>query len=184
MNPGNIPCITAAKIDCCVLANNHVLDWGYAGLTETLSALAEAGIKAAGAGRNLKQAEAPAVITTKGKGRVLVFGFGDESSGIARWWGAESGRPGVNLLPNLSEETVSRIADRITGLKHEGDCVVASIHWGHNWGYAVPQAQQNFAHRLIDQAQVDVIHGHSSHHLGNRNLPGQTDFLQLRRFSK
>ena len=52
MHPRNIPCITAAKIDCCVLANNHVLDWGYAGLTETLTTLASANLKAAGAGRN------------------------------------------------------------------------------------------------------------------------------------
>jgi poly-gamma-glutamate synthesis protein (capsule biosynthesis protein) len=39
MHPANVPCLTAAKIDCCVLANNHVLDWGHAGLEETLAAL-------------------------------------------------------------------------------------------------------------------------------------------------
>ncbi|HWE18139.1 MAG TPA: CapA family protein, partial [Hyphomicrobiaceae bacterium] len=32
MNPANVGAITAAGIDCCVLANNHVLDWGLAGL--------------------------------------------------------------------------------------------------------------------------------------------------------
>ena len=32
MHPDNIPCITAARIDCCLLANNHVLDWGYRGI--------------------------------------------------------------------------------------------------------------------------------------------------------
>ena len=36
MHPKNIPCITSAGIDCCVLANNHVLDWGYMGLQEKL----------------------------------------------------------------------------------------------------------------------------------------------------
>jgi poly-gamma-glutamate synthesis protein (capsule biosynthesis protein) len=36
MHPGNLPCLTAAKIDCCVLANNHVMDWGRGGLVETL----------------------------------------------------------------------------------------------------------------------------------------------------
>ena len=29
MNPDNLPCLTAAGIDCCVLANNHVLDWAW-----------------------------------------------------------------------------------------------------------------------------------------------------------
>ncbi len=164
MQPRNIPCISAAKIDCCVLANNHVLDWGYAGLTETLDSLAGAKLKAAGAGRNLSEAEAPAIIEVTGKGRVLVFGFGDESSGIPGLWGARSNRPGINLLPNLSEDTVRRIAKRISGFKQQGDCVVVSIHWGGNWGYGVSSAQREFAHRLIDLAQVDVVHGHSSHH--------------------
>lgn len=164
MQPRNIPCISAANIDCCVLANNHVLDWGYAGLTETLTTLSAAKLKVAGAGRNLLAAEAPAIIEVAGKGRVLVFGFGHESSGIPRQWGARSNRPGVNLLPDLSEDTVRRIAERIAGLKQKGDWVIASIHWGGNWGYKVLSAQREFAHRLIDQAQVDVVHGHSSHH--------------------
>lgn len=164
MQPRNIPCISAANIDCCVLANNHVLDWGYGGLMETLVALSAAKLKAAGAGRNLSEAEAPAIIEVAGKGRVLVFGFGHESSGIPRQWGARSDRPGVNLLPDLSGDTVRRIAKRISALKRKGDWVVASIHWGGNWGYGVSSAQREFAHRLIDQAQVDVVHGHSSHH--------------------
>jgi poly-gamma-glutamate synthesis protein (capsule biosynthesis protein) len=70
----------------------------------------------------------------------------------------------VNLLPDLSEDTVRRIAKRISDLKQKGDCVVASIHWGGNWGYKILSAQREFAHRLIDQAHVDVVHGHSSHH--------------------
>jgi hypothetical protein len=39
MNPANIACLTAAGIDCCTLANNHTLDWGMAGLLETLDTL-------------------------------------------------------------------------------------------------------------------------------------------------
>ena len=82
MHPHNIPCISAARIDCCVLANNHVLDWGAAGLVETLETLQSAQIKSAGAGRYLEEAEAPALILVAGKGRVLVFAFGLPSSGI------------------------------------------------------------------------------------------------------
>lgn len=39
MHPDSTPCLTAAGIDCCVLANNHVLDWGYPGLEETIEVL-------------------------------------------------------------------------------------------------------------------------------------------------
>jgi len=53
MSPENGPCLSAAGLDCCVLANNHVLDWGPAGLIDTLNALEKLRIKTAGAGRNL-----------------------------------------------------------------------------------------------------------------------------------
>jgi len=50
MNPANLPCLTSAAIDCCVLANNHVLDWGRDGLVETLACLRGVGLRTAGAG--------------------------------------------------------------------------------------------------------------------------------------
>ena len=72
MNPGNITCLTAAKIDYCALANNHVLDWGYPGLEDTLEALKKANIKSSGAGRNLYEAQIPAMMDIEGKGRCPV----------------------------------------------------------------------------------------------------------------
>ena len=42
---------------------------------------------------------------------------------------------------------------------------MASIHWGSNWGYGIPKKQRTFSHRLIDEAEVDIIHGHLSHHV-------------------
>jgi poly-gamma-glutamate capsule biosynthesis protein CapA/YwtB (metallophosphatase superfamily) len=42
--------------------------------------------------------------------------------------------------------------------------VLVSIHWGSNWGYEVADAEQRFAHALIDDADVSIVHGHSSHH--------------------
>jgi poly-gamma-glutamate synthesis protein (capsule biosynthesis protein) len=164
MHPKNISCITAAGIDCCLLGNNHVLDWGPAGLLETLASLETAGIKTAGAGRDLKQAEAPAILEVRGKGRVVVLSFSDVSSGVPWNWAASTDRPGVNLLPDLSERTAARIAGQVHRAKRPGDVVVASIHWGGNWGYEVPSRQRAFAHMLIDLADVDIVHGHSSHH--------------------
>ena len=48
-------------------------------------------------------------------------------------------------------------------VKRPGDLVVVSIHWGGNWGYAIPSAHVQFAHWLVDGG-VDLVHGHSSHH--------------------
>jgi len=102
MHPKNTASLKAAGIDVCSLANNHVLDWGYSGLLETLASLENVGIKIAGAGRNIHEARAPSVIDIGGQGRVIVFSFGLTTSGIPFDWAAEQNRPGVNLLRDLS----------------------------------------------------------------------------------
>lgn len=164
MNPRNIPCLQAARIDICVLANNHVLDWGYSGLLETLATLKAAGLAVSGAGRNEEKAELPAIKTLPGKGRVLVFAFGHESSGVMPDWAASKNIPGIAVLPDFSASTVDSIGKRVHKVKRNGDIVVASIHWGGNWVYRIPEEHIRFAHNLIDKADVDIVHGHSSHH--------------------
>lgn len=165
MSPENVPCLTKAGIDCCALANNHLLDWGLSGLVETLGTLKKANVKSTGAGRNLSEAENPAVMEVQGKGRVLLFSFGSEMSGIPSSWAALPDKPGINLLKDFSDETARQIGEKVREIKQERDVVIASIHWGANWGYQIPVAQVEFAHSLIDNADVDIIHGHSSHHI-------------------
>jgi poly-gamma-glutamate synthesis protein (capsule biosynthesis protein) len=164
MHPDNVACLTAARIDCCVLANNHVLDWGYAGLAETVAILRRAGVRTAGAGRDAAEAAAPAIIALGEQRRVAVFGLGVVTSGIPQAWRASAAKPGVNLLRDLSTETVREITRQVQDVKQPGTIVVASVHWGQNWGFEIPSPQRLLAHRLIDEAGVDVVHGHSSHH--------------------
>lgn len=163
MSPGNMEVLSAAKIDCCVLANNHVLDWGERGLVETLEVLETAHTPYAGAGRNIQEASAPARIALPTGQRVLVFGFGLESSGISPAWSAGS-KPGVNFIAEATEDAAGRIAKQVEEFARHGDICVASVHWGGNWGYTVTAAQRAFAHDLIDIAGFHVVHGHSSHH--------------------
>lgn len=170
MSPRNIRCLADARIDACALANNHVLDWGYAGLEETLDTLKAAGIPTAGAGRNVEEAQAPAVLALPGKGAVHLFSFGLESSGIPRSWSAGPRRAGVNLLPDLSSATVADIAGRTRAVKGAGNAVVVSLHWGGNWGWEVEPEERRFAHQLIDTAGADVVYGHSSHHVKGLEL--------------
>jgi poly-gamma-glutamate capsule biosynthesis protein CapA/YwtB (metallophosphatase superfamily) len=164
MHPRNIGCLTAAHISCCALANNHLLDWGEEGLQETLRTLDAAGIAHAGAGRDASEAGRAAALDVAGKGRALVFSLGSPTSGVPQEWAATGDRPGVDLLGDLSEETARRVATRMLKGERPGDVIVASIHWGGNWGYHVPDEQINFAHRLIDEG-VSIVHGHSSHHV-------------------
>ncbi len=95
----------------------------------------------------------------------IAFSFGVITSGIPVSWAAGKDKPGVNLLPDLSEPTVRYIQKQVESVKQPGDVVIASIHWGGNWGYEIPAQQIEFAHQLIDRAGVDLIHGHSAHHV-------------------
>jgi poly-gamma-glutamate synthesis protein (capsule biosynthesis protein) len=70
MHPANVPALTVARPDVCVLANNHVLDFGRQGLEETLRVLGAAGLPVAGAGLTLVAARAPAVIPVSVRGPV------------------------------------------------------------------------------------------------------------------
>src|SRR6266571_307833 len=164
MHPLNIGCLTAAGISGCALANNHMLDWGYDGLAETLQTLDAAGIAYSGAGNNENEAAATAVLDVKGKARLLLFSFGSTTSGIPRQWSATASRAGVNLLDDLSEVTAVRIASQMRQHQQPGDLIMASIHWGSNWGYETPREQIAFGHRLIEEG-VAIVHGHSSHHV-------------------
>ncbi len=164
MSPENADCLKAAAVDCCVLGNNHVLDWGRSGLLDTIAALERLEIKTAGAGRDLTQTNAPAVLDIASKGRVLVFSFASTTSGVPRNWRATAAVPGISLLEGTPEAGALGAADKIAGAKNAGDLVVVSVHWGPNWGYEIPDEHRKFAHTLIDKADVSIIHGHSSHH--------------------
>jgi poly-gamma-glutamate capsule biosynthesis protein CapA/YwtB (metallophosphatase superfamily) len=163
MSPGNLPALTVARPDVCGLANNHVLDFGRAGLAETLEVLAAAGVPVAGAGRDAAQAWQPVAVAVPGGGRAVVFACGAASGGIPPGWAATATCPGIAFLPSLSGAAADDLIARVQAVRQPGDIVVASLHWGSNWGYGVEDDQVRFAHRLIDGG-VDVIHGHSSHH--------------------
>lgn len=182
MHPANAPCFSAAGLQACALANNHILDFGAAGLAETVEVLHRHGVQTAGAGRDQSEARAFAVVETK-PGRVLLISVAADDCGAPEAWAARPDRPGLERI-SLTEAAALELAERIRRVRRPRDIVVLSIHWGSNWGYQVPTAHRRFAHALIDSGQVSVIHGHSSHHprpmevyRGRLILYGCGDFL-------
>lgn len=163
MHPANLPALTVARPDVCVLANNHVGDFGRPGLEETLAVLHGAGLRTAGAGRSAEEAYAPVALPLPHGGRVLVFALGAANSGIPPGWAATADQPGVAHVPELSPTPAAAAVRHIRQVKRAGDIVVVSVHWGSNWGYLVPRDQRRFAHALVDGG-ADIVHGHSSHH--------------------
>jgi poly-gamma-glutamate synthesis protein (capsule biosynthesis protein) len=164
MHPDNVGCLRGARLGVCILANNHVLDYGPKGLIETLETLRRADICAVGAGRNRDEATSPLVHALPGDQHLIVGACAHESSGVPDHWGALTEEPGVNLLPDLSDDTAVDVAARVARCRLPGDVAVLSIHWGSNWGYDVPRSHVNFAHRLVESG-IDIVYGHSSHHV-------------------
>ena len=140
LHPDNLGCISAAQFDCCVLANNHIADWGLSGLKDTLDALERADIATAGAGMNAAAATRPAVLETGLGRRILVFAFACPSSGVPNHWAAETSRAGVNFLADFSKASFARIAPEASQKwRRSGDLVIVS-HRGPNWGYDIPSS--------------------------------------------
>ncbi len=164
MSPDNLPCLTAAGIDVCGLANNHVLDWGQPGLTDALDQLHSAGIKTVGAGRTIYEARDPVIMRIGARGRVLAFAAALASSGVSADWAASVKRSGVWWFEDLSSTAIDSVRQQVRAFKQPGDIAILSLHWGENWGYEIDKREIDFARALVDQAGIDIVHGHSSHH--------------------
>jgi poly-gamma-glutamate synthesis protein (capsule biosynthesis protein) len=163
MHPDNVDVLAAADIDVCVLANNHVLDWGRTGLRETCDVLDDAGIGRCGAGAHAAEARAPARVG-RGSAGVSVHAVAFSDAGVPPSWAATESRAGVSWYAEPTEAVADEMAERIRSSRRDNELVIVSAHWGGNWGYDVPPGQRQFARRLIDAGAADMIFGHSSHH--------------------
>jgi poly-gamma-glutamate capsule biosynthesis protein CapA/YwtB (metallophosphatase superfamily) len=154
----NIDVLRAANMNAVSLANNHALDYGYDALFDTLELLDKAAIRHAGAGRNLSEAERPAVIET-GKGSVGIIAFTDNEPG----WESTSQKPGVFYVPiEPRDGRAVHLLELIRRTKSVVDLLIVSAHLGPNWGYEPPPEHVPFAHAMVD-AGADAVFGHSGH---------------------
>ena len=155
-----VPALRAGNVACCALANNHLLDFGPAALRDTLAALDDGGIAAAGAGTDLAAARAPTVFDVGGV-RIGLLSLTDQAPAYA----AGPSTPGVAVAPLDSRLLDTRwfVRTALGRLREaDPDLVVASLHWGPNWVALPHVGYRRFARYLIEEG-VDVVHGHSAH---------------------
>lgn len=157
--PEAVQALRAAGIDYVSLANNHAMDYGPAALLEGIRRLDAAGIARAGAGRDLAEAERPALVIAGGL-KVGVVSFADHY----RVYAAGVRRAGTNVVRiETRGPDFERVRRALRRAREAGaDLVVFSIHWGPNMRTAPPQEFRRFARAVMD-AGADLYHGHSAH---------------------
>jgi poly-gamma-glutamate capsule biosynthesis protein CapA/YwtB (metallophosphatase superfamily) len=155
-DPSAVEVLRAARVDACALANNHTLDFEEKGLLDTLAHLETAGIRHAGAGRNLEEAAQPVLLD----GGVALVAFTDNEPPFA----ASPETPGTNYLPVSTEPEVLRRVEEAIGAAREAGArtVVFSNHWGPNMVRRPKAAFRRFARAVVDRG-ADVYYGHSAH---------------------
>lgn len=141
-----------AGVDVFSLANNHVLDYGVDAFYDTIRHVQAAGIKTTGAGRNLAEAQAPAVFEVGGR-RVAFLGI----SAIipAGKWKATATRPG------FAYDDDEQIAAQVRAAKRVADIVIPYFHWGIEYTYSPSAAQKRAARAAIRAGATMVIGGHT-----------------------
>jgi len=146
------PALKQAGFNILSLANNHIMDYGVAGMDDTLQALAQYNIYSAGVGHNIKQSRAGTIINTEnGKLGFLSYSLTFPES----FWATENSA-------GAAFGHQQQIVDDITRLKKIADSVIVSFHWGREKTTELRPYQPKLAHAAID-AGAAVILGHHPH---------------------
>jgi poly-gamma-glutamate synthesis protein (capsule biosynthesis protein) len=173
----------AVGFDVMTLANNHMIDGGYAGLRDTTELLQEQGIAVTGAGDDLAGAERPAILERHG----LRIGFLGFCTVHPVGYEARAGRPGLASLrvrthyadpdPNFWEPGIdpvistlpdpgdlARCRAAIARAREQVDFLVVAHHWGYSsWMEVLQDYELELARDAVEHgADAVICHHHHS----------------------
>lgn len=141
-------------IDIVTLANNHILDFGPDGITDSIAQLKENGIRYVGAGENLNEAKKLEIIETKGR----KIGFlGTSRVYMDGSWAAGTEHPGVfsTYDPTIAVEEIKKARELV-------DYLVVYVHWGVERETTPKEYQRTMGQQYID-AGADLVIGSHPH---------------------
>lgn len=168
----NAAALKDAGFDILNLGNNHVMDYGSVGLTETLDILQKEGIKTAGAGPDSEKARKPVYIEKHGS----KLGFLSYTTFPAEGYFYFPDRPDTARL--IEDKLASEIADA----RRNCDILAVSFHWGKEFDHFPGNDQVRLAHMAIDSG-ADIVIGHHPHVLqGVEKYKGRLIFYSLGNF--
>lgn len=149
--------LMAAGVDVVGMANNHALDYGPVGLSDTFDAIAASGMPVLGLGRDAAEAFRPH-ITSVNDQRVALFAATDWlEPALVSQWAATDTRPGLAFCIDPS-----RLVAAVGAVRSQVDTVVAFLHWGTETTHCASADQHTLAQALI-AAGADIIVGSHAH---------------------
>jgi poly-gamma-glutamate synthesis protein (capsule biosynthesis protein) len=154
-DPKLISGLAKAGIDWVGIANNHIRDAGGNGILQTIANLRSRGIASSGAGRNLRAARTPTILTAGGV-KVAFLAYDT----IAKSYAAGANRAGS---AQMSRGVVK--ADVAAARKAGAQVVIVFPHWGTEYDPTPFAGQQTLARAALD-AGADLVIGNHAHWAG------------------
>jgi poly-gamma-glutamate synthesis protein (capsule biosynthesis protein) len=149
--------LRSAGVDVATIANNHGLDYGTAGLLDTLAAARGSGVSLVGGGTDARSAYAPRRFSVNGQ-RIAVLAATQVLDGeLVAGWTAGPNRPG--LASALDEP---RLVRAVREARATSDTVVVYLHWGRELTACPTESQTSLAATLA-AAGADVVAGSHAH---------------------
>ena len=138
------------------LANNHSIDQGRKGLTDTQQNVVTAGMVPIGAGQNMDEAAQPVLLAEKPRRVWLVPSLRLALENYAY----------LTDKPCVSQEPMDSLTARVSRLRKADTTavIIVSLHWGGEHTLRPVPRQRVEAHRLID-AGADILVCHHTHTL-------------------
>jgi len=159
--PAALLALQAAGVDVVNQANNHSIDFGEPGLTDTLLAKAASPIPVIGVGANATEAYTPFRTEVRGQ-RIAVFGatdvMGEEH---VEPWTATDTKPGI---ASTKYDAEARMIASIQLERPVADTIVVFLHWGVERIGCATDRQKALARALVD-AGADIVVGSHAHQL-------------------
>ena len=136
-------------------ANNHALDYGEAGLNESIKNLKDAGIYVMGAGNDISQATAPVSIDC-GDRKVTILNYMDADN-FQEYRGVMD--PATANSSGYSAYDSELAAKQVQEARENGSSIIiAYLHYGNEYSRSPNENQKKISHELINDG-ADIVNG-------------------------
>ncbi|CAM5412933.1 CapA family protein [Streptomyces xanthochromogenes] len=162
--PSALTALQASGVDAVSMANNHAVDYGPAGLADTLDAVHHAPIPVLGIGANEAEAYKPYVKNIRGV-RLAVVAASQVMDLTNDKFRAGPKKPGI-----ASALDQAKLIAAVKRAKAEADVVVVYLHWGTEGQSCPGPEQKSIAAKLSAAGATAVVGTHAHVMLGSGML--------------